>query len=311
MKNKELIEIGLDFTVSKRPLYRRDESLSINEEGQISTVNIEAETPWFATVNDSTNESLGVVGNAYHVTQNEEIIKVLEEVAQDNDYTISHSGPINGGRQCFVQFRLNEMKDVGQDQLVKYIVATWGHDGKHGVRIGFGNKVVSCANQFYQFHNSAQHKLRHSSTIAEQLREIPNIMNQNSSVEEEMYEKFQAWSNIEIWQERKLMQFRNDLWKDLTGIDKALSHDEYKDKYSTRKINNGMDLQQSINTEMQVHGQTLWGLFNGVTHYVNHKKSVPNRPYGRDESLIIGGGAKMANKAFAMIDKFATENQLY
>jgi hypothetical protein len=66
-----------------------------------------------------------------------------------------------------------------------------------------------------------------------------------------------------------------------------------------------MELQQSINTEMQVHGSTLWGLFNGVTHYVNHKKSVPNRAFGRDESLIVGGGAKLANKAYNMIDKFA------
>ena len=67
-----------------------------------------------------------------------------------------------------------------------------------------------------------------------------------------------------------------------------------------------MDLQQSINTEMGVHGQTLWGLFNGVTHFVNHKKSVPNRAFGRDESLMVGGGARMSNKAFKMIDAFAT-----
>jgi len=89
------------------------------------------------------------------------------------------------------------------------------------------------------------------------------------------------------------------------GIDKSLSHDEYVKQYSTRKINSAMQLQQSINTEMQVHGSTLWGLFNGVTHYVNHKKSVPNRAFGRDESLIVGGGAKLANKAYNMIDKFA------
>ena len=305
MKNSKLVEIGLDFTVLKRPLVRIDKEVSVNEQGQLATHDKMVETDWFATTNDSTDESLGVVGKSYTLTQNEEIIKVLEKVAQDNDYTISHSGPINGGRQCFVQFRLNEEIEVAEDTLVKYVVATWGHDGKHGVRIGYGNQVVSCANQFYQFHNNAQHKLRHSTSITEQLAAIPQILNQYKEEENLMYQKFQEWSKVEIWTERHLMEFRNNLWKDLMGIDRSLSHKEYIEKYSTRKINSAMQLQQSINTEMQVHGQTLWGLFNGVTHYVNHKKSVPNRPFGRDESLIVGGGAKMANKAFKMIDNFA------
>ena len=304
MKNQDLISIGLDFTVSKRELYRADERVSVNEEGQIATHSEFVETPWFATVNDSTDESLGVVSDAYHVTQNQSIIETIEKVAKDNNYTISHSGPINGGKQCFVQLRLEDEVKVADDTLVKFVIATWGHDGKHGVRIGFGNKVVSCANQFYQFHNQAQFKMRHNSTIEEQLLSIPQRIAANQEAEEEVYSKFKEWSNIEIWQDRKLMDFKDNMWKDLSGIDRAMSRNEYEEHYSSRKINAAMDLQQSINTEMGVHGQTLWGLFNGVTHFVNHKKSVPNRAFGRDESLMIGGGAKMSSKAFAKIDAF-------
>jgi hypothetical protein len=305
MKNTQLKEIGLDFTVSKRPLCRIDKQVSVNELGQLATHDKLVETNWYATTNDSTDESLGVVGNQYTVTQNEQIMETLEEIAKDNGFTISHSGPLNGGRQCFAQLRLNESKIVGPDELIKYVVATWGHDGKHGVRIGYGNRVVSCSNQFYQFHNKAQYKLRHNSTIEESLRAIPIIMNEYKDFEDDMYRKFEEWTKVPIWTDRKIMDFRNDLWKDLLDIDKKLSIEESREKYSTRKWNAAMDLQQSINTEMQVHGDTLWGLFNGVTHFVNHKKSVPNRPFGRDESLIIGGGAKLANKAYKMIDAFA------
>ena len=305
MKQSVLKEIGLDFTVSKRPLCRIDKQVSVNELGQLATHDKLVETNWYATTNDSTDESLGVVGNQYNVTQNEQIMETLEEIAKDNGFTISHSGPLNGGRQCFAQLKLNESIQIGPDELVKYVVATWGHDGKHGVRIGYGNRVVSCSNQFYQFYNKAQYKLRHNSTIDESLRAIPIIMNEYKEFEDDMYKKFEEWTNIPIWTDRKIMNFRNGLWKDLLDIDKKLSIPEAKEKYSTRKWNAAMDLQQSINTEMQVHGETLWGLFNGVTHFVNHKKSVPNRPFGRDESLIIGGGAKLANKAYKMIDAFA------
>ena len=305
MKQSVLKEIGLDFTVSKRPLCRIDKKVSVNELGQLATHDKLVETNWYATTNDSTDESLGVVGNQYNVTQNEQIMETLEEIAKDNGFTISHSGPLNGGRQCFAQLKLNKSIQIGPDELVKYVVATWGHDGKHGVRIGYGNRVVSCSNQFYQFYNKAQYKLRHNSTIDESLRAIPVIMNEYKEFEDDMYKKFEEWTNIPIWTDRKIMDFRNGLWKDLLDIDKKLSIPEAKEKYSTRKWNAAMDLQQSINTEMQVHGDTLWGLFNGVTHFVNHKKSVPNRPFGRDESLIIGGGAKLANKAYKMIDAFA------
>ena len=305
MKQSVLKEIGLDFTVSKRPLCRIDKQVSVNELGQLATHDKLVETNWYATTNDSTDESLGVVGNQYTVTQNEQIMETLEEIAKDNGFTISHSGPLNGGRQCFAQLKLNESIQIGPDELVKYVVATWGHDGKHGVRIGYGNRVVSCSNQFYQFYNKAQYKLRHNSTIDESLRAIPIIMNEYKEFEDDMYKKFEEWTKVPIWTDRKIMDFRNGLWKDLLDIDKKLSIEEAREKYSTRKWNAAMDLQQSINTEMQVHGETLWGLFNGVTHFVNHKKSVPNRPFGRDESLIIGGGAKLANKAYKMIDAFA------
>ena len=305
MKQSVLKEIGLDFTVSKRPLCRIDKQVSVNELGQLATHDKLVETNWYATTNDSTDESLGVVGNQYNVTQNEQIMETLEEIAKDNGFTISHSGPLNGGRQCFAQLKLNESIQIGPDELVKYVVATWGHDGKHGVRIGYGNRVVSCSNQFYQFYNKAQYKLRHNSTIDESLRAIPVIMNEYKEFEDDMYKKFEEWTKVPIWTDRKIMDFRNGLWKDLLDIDKKLSIPEAKEKYSTRKWNAAMDLQQSINTEMQVHGETLWGLFNGVTHFVNHKKSVPNRPFGRDESLIVGGGARIANKAYKMIDAFA------
>ena len=130
--------------------------------------------------------------------------------------------------------------------------------------------------------------MRHNSTVEQQLESIPQRILANADKEQEMYDTFTKWSNIELWKERETMDFRNNLWKDLSGIDRNINVKDYPEHYSSRKINAAMDLQQSINTELGVHGQTLWGLFNGVTHFVNHKKSVPSRSFGRDESLMIG-----------------------
>lgn len=312
MKNSNLTEIGLDFTVSKRELYRKDQSLQINEEGQLATAQVETPTKWFATVNDSTDQSLGVVGDAYHVTQNSEIMSVLQQIAGDQGYTMTHSGPIDGGKRNFVQMKLgSDMAIVGNDKLVGYVVATWGHDGKHGVRIGFGNKVVSCQNQFYQFHNNASIKLRHNSSILESLKLIPQLVAGNAKQEEDTLDKFRAWAATEVWKEDKVREFSKGLWKTLSNIDPNIPILELSDKYSSRKLNSAFLLQRTINLEMQAHGQSLWGLFNGVTYYTNHQKSVPNRPFGRDESILLGGGAKMNEKAFKLIDSMAQEVGVY
>jgi|TARA_R110000744_G_C19276708_1_gene553105 hypothetical protein len=312
MNHNQLLEIGLDFTVSKRELYRKDESLQVNEVGQLATAKVETPTKWYATVNDATNESLGVVGDAYHVTQNSDVMAALQQIAGDEGYTMTHSGPIDGGKRNFVQMKLgSDLEVVGNDELVRYVVATWGHDGKHGVRIGFGNKVVSCQNQFYQFHNNASIKLRHSSTILESLKLIPQIVAGNVEQEEATMDKFRAWDKAVIWKEEEFMKFSTGLWKTLSNIDPNVPISELTNKYSSRKLNSAYLLQRTINLEMQAHGQSLWGLFNGVTYYTNHQKSVPNRAFGRDESILLGGGAKMNEKAFQLIDKLATDTGVY
>jgi hypothetical protein len=39
-------------------------------------------------------------------------------------------------------------------------------------------------------------------------------------------------------------------------------------------------------------------LFNGVTKYTSHSKSIPNREHGREESIYTGSGQKMNDNAF-------------
>ena len=54
----------------------------------------------------------------------------------------------------------------------------------------------------------------------------------------------------------------------------------------------------SISQELNRLGWNKWGLFNGVTKYTSHYKSIPNRLNGREESIYSGSGQKMNDKAF-------------
>ena len=53
---------------------------------------------------------------------------------------------------------------------------------------------------------------------------------------------------------------------------------------------------------LAVKGQTLWGLFSGVTKYTNRDLRTPNRDNATQESKLIGGANKLDNKVFNLLE---------
>jgi hypothetical protein len=71
----------------------------------------------------------------------------------------------------------------------------------------------------------------------------------------------------------------------MTSVDLSLSPKAAEEKYSTRLMNQTQDLVTSITKEMSYKGDTLWGLFSGVTHYTTHKAG---REGTREVSKLMG-----------------------
>ena len=86
----------------------------------------------------------------------------------------------------------------------------------------------------------------------------------------------------------------------ITGVDVNMGEVRARQEYSTRKLNQTQDLVQSVVKEMSYKGQTLWGLFSGVTHYTTHKGGSERT---REESKYVGGLQRLDQKVF---NKFAT-----
>jgi hypothetical protein len=73
-------------------------------------------------------------------------------------------------------------------------------------------------------------------------------------------------------------------------------------------MNRSAELLTSIQREMNGKGDTLWGLFSGVTHYTSHVLPVPKRDNARLESKYTGTALGIDNDAFAMVMDFASLN---
>jgi hypothetical protein len=62
-------------------------------------------------------------------------------------------------------------------------------------------------------------------------------------------------------------------------------------------------LNNCIDADFSIHGDTLWGLFNGVTRYFTHHRG--GMPFSDKKAAynMIGNGSSVTNKVFELLTK--------
>ena len=88
----------------------------------------------------------GIVTDAYEVIQNEEAGSFLESLVGEGLALFDTAGSLFGGRRVFVCCKLPDSMAIGPDQVDKYLVALWGHDGTMAFHIKWTPIRVVCWN---------------------------------------------------------------------------------------------------------------------------------------------------------------------
>ena len=250
-------------------------------------------TPFYGIVREDTGEVFATVSETYEPTQNETIIDTMQEIAGENELEIIKAIPINQGRKIIIQMKReagNKLM-IGDEITEQYIYAINGHDGSSSLKFGFMNKVLFCENQFAWMSSNAFSGYRHTESIQDKVKQLPNIINFTDQEE-----------RIADLQEFNTQNANTDLINDL--VDYLTNTDKLAEEIHTRTKNIRNDLESCIVSEVNRIGSTKWGVFNGVTRYTTHGKSVPKRDNGREESILIGSGKAMSEKAFNFIKNY-------
>ena len=285
--NQILEQNGLNWNVVKQPLMYAGECTPEANNGL-------HHTPFYGIVREDTGEVFTTVSKAYEPTQNHTIIETMQKIAGDNDLEIVKALPLHGGRKVVVQMkRPDNIIDIGGESTEQYVYAINGHDGSSSLKFGFMNKVIFCQNQFGWLSGNAFSGYRHTKSIQEKVKELPNIINFT-----DQYDKIADLKHFSMHSATPSLV--NDLVDYLTNTDKLA---ESKD-ISSRKSNLIHELTSCIDSEMNRISHTIWGVFNGVTKYTTHEKSAPNREYGKQESILTGSCSKMNEKAFNFLREY-------
>lgn len=254
------------------------------------------ETGFFGIVRDDKQTTFSTCKDSYTPFQNSELGELVLRIADKEGYDLHSGGALNGGGKVFIQLNThNEITNLGENKTtVKgYVTGINSHDGTTSLKWGAANITICCRNTFMAAAKMLQYTARHTTSMHAKIEDSLKGIYGIQQAEKSLFDQFIKLSEVPVTKENIAR-----IVKDITAVNIMETDAKAKEQYSTYAINRSGELLQSISSEMKQKGQTLWGLFSGVTHYTSHKMPVPNRENARIESQYTGTALQYNNVAF-------------
>lgn len=283
LSNTEILsQYDLNWTVKKSRLHFEDEN------------GVFIPTKDFGLVRSDNNVCLGVAKEGYHPFQNESILNTLREFGNKYDLPIQKGGTFGGGKKIY--FLLNVGGgNIGGEKTREFIFAANSFDKTCQLSFGYTNTVISCQNTFNRVMKyDVEYRFRHTANGEEKILELPGLFERYLGFKQETNATLEKLSGVYVTAEvmESLVAHLTD-----TDILAVNGLTEGFKELSTKKKNIITQLHRDIRSELNAKGETLWGLFNGVTWYANHSHTV-KKTNTKDESILAGTGHNMMNKAY-------------
>lgn len=276
--NNMLDKFGLNWLVEKRPLFfQRNESVK--------------KTDYFGVIRTDNNKCFGAMTKQYEPFQNYEMAELVLRISDVIGKPVTHGKVFKEGRRVAMQIELEPIK-VGDDTIKRYATAINSHDGSTSLRWGTTGITISCDNQFSALRKDLQSSAKHTGNMRQLIDNSFRTLERLEKADTTLYETFKRMT--EYFVDKKLV---GDVIQKVSKVDPR--NIDAEKLHSPRTINKSRELTTSIAKEMSYKGQTLWGLFSGITHYTTHKGGTDRT---REESKLIGGLQKVDQSIF---DQFA------
>ena len=271
---------GLDWEVKTEPLYRKDGS----------------EVKAQASVRESDDKVLGVVGPRWTPLQNRQAFEVFEPLIDSGEMRLHTAGSLRGGERVWVlcQLGLENTEIVPNDEIAKFALLSNGHDGKLAVHFGFTPIRVVCANtesMARECKASNLIRVRHHRFVKNNVEKLRDIMNLADQEFEATADQFRFLASKQI--------NSADLHKYVKIV--LVVHEQEEDKLSTRTKNIIGKVEEFFllgkGNDMPGVNGTYWAAYNGVTEYLNYEKG--RNSANRMDSLWFGQNGNLSQKALA------------
>ena len=216
-----------------------------------------------AIVREDTNKVLSIHGEGYYPYQNHQLIELLDKVSQQSGLEIHRGGLFGDGQKVFIQLKSNDLK-LGDEKIEGYITGINSFDGTTSLAFGPSNVTISCQNTFFGAFRSMDTKVRHTKNMVMRVEDICRGLEKVIDEESKMFE------DIKMLSETRMTK-QNEDWvtRILFNIEREVDMNNEKQVSSVtrNKLNR---FYVDLNGELKEKGDSMWGLFSGVTKYTTH-----------------------------------------
>lgn len=278
-----LIEFGLNWTVTKEPLFSSDGK----------------PTSSFGLFRSDTKQHLATVKSRYEVYDNHQLVEAMLEATANIDMNVTNGGVLKDGQRVYLQAELPEVY-IGKSGMKRQITGVNSH-GEKAIGFGSSGTVIVCNNTWMMSYGELS-KFRHTISAAERVKLFIEGMRQAMGLDEGVIRTFKKMADVRLKDEVFARVIQRCFQVDI---------DEKQDKLSTRTINKMKKVNEAIETELELEGDTLWGLFNGITRFTNHiapvKPKIEITPELKKEYVMVGEGYETNLKAYQTIREWLIE----
>jgi phage/plasmid-like protein (TIGR03299 family) len=243
----------------------------------------------YGNFRNDNNSWLGTVTKNYVVMQNATLAENLIEASIDVSKKF-RGGLLDSGRKIYYQAEI-ENEQIANDTIKRYVTILNSHDSTSSIGFGFTNKVVICQNTFHMAMREVQ-KIRHAKSANERIeiarKEIKIILEAENLVMDNF--KRMADTKITANAKKKIIANLFDIEEEDLGKEEA--------EFSTKKVNQMKNFAKILDSELDSHGKTLWGLFNAVTYKTNHEDGKEGK---RLDNVMYGAGYTKNLQAYKIL----------
>jgi phage/plasmid-like protein (TIGR03299 family) len=237
----------------------------------------------------------------YTPFQNSELAELLIRISEKSGYTIHKGGYFGMGGKVYMQLNSpNQIQGLGEnrDRVEGFLTGINSHDGTSSLRWGSANITISCMNTFLAASKQLENKMKHTTNLRDKveyyIRQLDAVVEQEKC----LFDEFIKLSSSPITRE-----IGAKIVEKVSGVDVLLPNAERLEKFSPQANKKSVELLASIKQETEQKGQTLWGLFSGVTHYTTHK--LGNKQGNeRLESTYVGQAFNINNDVYKIIKEY-------
>lgn len=217
----------------------------------------------YATVRDDNHKVLGIVGNKYHVVQNQDLFTFFDPVIDRNKHIYHTGGVLKEGRVVWLLAKLDRsFYVVDDDRVDSYVLLASSHDGTMNVTLKHTPIRVVCWNTLSAalVGNHSMVQIRHTRSAEAELRLAHKVMGLTTKSMDQMRELAETLLSKSI-SGRFLKQF----------VETVFPSQRDKEKRPTNRHLEPIEMLFESETNMLPGMQhSGWAAYNSVTAYIDH-----------------------------------------